>query len=434
VARLTKRFQQQLDKLDRWLAKGDIKRVEAHIAWLDNREETLTAERVELLLRRARARLLSARPAEALEDTNAALDLAPPLRDSLAILSLLGDIYFSRFELAQMGFADRMDTERALVAYQSIEERDPLYENLGWVLYQWGRVLLSRDRVDEAATKFHQAMFKRTTVPALTALCYERLGFIYLAERRDPEEALTLFSRAVMAYPHGEPTGWLARLHLLRSRAYQEQGRMEEAFGAAQGAIKSVKILDPDYRSVLAEAHLARGEILAKMPGREREAIDYLNQFLGESRRPQGIDVTWSRVHETIGELWFRLERYDLAIEAYYAALHHNPYHPLEVLIHYQVARSYFRQKDYEKTIDAIEQMMHAAEDDGHPITDYRVFSMLASAYFALNRFAEAAVSYQQALDLTPDNAEQLDEIRTYLESARKLLSRQKEGADAKTP
>jgi tetratricopeptide (TPR) repeat protein len=423
----SKRFQQQIEKLDRWLAKGDIKRVEAHIVRLENREHTLTSERVELLQRLARARLLSARPEEALSDLQEALDLAPELRPRADVQSLLGDIYFSRFELAQVGFADRGDTERAITAYQAIAEADPYYDNLGWVLYQWGRVLLSRDRVAEAEAKFQEAIFKRTTLPNLNALCYERLGFICLMEKRDALGALTLFSRAVLAYPRSEPTGWLARLHLLRSRAYREQGQMDEALAVAQHSLTVVKLLDPDYRSVLAEAHLALGDILAEMPGREREAVDCLTQFLAESRRPQGIDVTWSRVHETLGELWFRQERYDLAIDAYFSALTYNPYHPMEVLIHYQIARSYFRQKDFEKTVSAVEQMMTAALNDGSPITDYRVYSMLASAHFALSHFAEATTAYQQALDLAPATAEQLEEIRTYLHSAQTLSQRGRE-------
>ncbi|MBX3082486.1 MAG: tetratricopeptide repeat protein [Anaerolineae bacterium] len=428
----SRRFQQQLEQVDRWLGKGEVKRVESQIAWLFNRENAHPAERIELLIRRAHARLISARPEEALVDMQAALEPAPALQQQANYQALLGDIYFGRYELAQVGFADRTDTDRALAAYHAALEADPNYENMGWIYYQWGRILLSRDLVITAEEKFREALFKRTTLPALTALCYERLGFIALMERRDPDEALTLFSRAALVYPHRESSGWLARLHLLRSRAFSEQQEMEKALEAAHEALKTVKLLNPEYRSTLAEAHQTIGNLLASITGREREAIEYLMQFLNESRRPQGIDVTWSRIHETLGELWFRLERYDNAIEAYQAALTYNPYHPMEVLIYYQIARAYFRQKQYEQTIDAVEQMMSAAETDGNPITDYRVFSMVASAHFALNQFAEATIAYQQALDFAPPSATQIEEIRTFLNSAQALSRRQKEEGAAK--
>jgi tetratricopeptide (TPR) repeat protein len=426
-----KRFQKQLANLDRWLQRREVKRVEAHVARL-MREELPADAQIELLLRRSRARLLSARPEEALMDVQEAMESTPTLRERPDVRALLGDVYFSRFELAAAGFSERTDTDHALAEYQSIAELHPGYENIGWVLYQWGRILLSRDQVAEAKEKFHEALFKQTTDPSLTALCYERLGFIELVETRNPEEALVLFSRAVLAYPRGEPRGWLVRLHLMRSRAHREQEQMERAIDAAQEALRCVRLLDSDYRYSLAEINLSVGETLALMTGREREAIDYLTQFLNGTRRPLGIDVTWSRVYENIGDLWFKLERYDQAIEAYQASLTFNPYHPMEVLIQYQVARAYFRQKDYDKTISAIGQMLKAAQNDGNPVTDYRVYSMLASAHFALNQFDEAALHYQQALDLAPPSAEQLDEIRTYLDSAQELSRRRKDEAGRK--
>jgi tetratricopeptide (TPR) repeat protein len=429
-----KQFQQQLERLDRWLVKGEVKRVESQIAWLFNREETYNTERIELLIRRAHARLISARPEEALVDMHAALELAPTLQQQANYQALLGDIYFGRYELAQVGFADRTDTDRALAAYHAVLEAAPDHENMGWIYYQWGRILLSRDLVATAEEKFREALFKRTTLSSLTALCYERLGFIALSEQRDPQTALILFERAALVYPHRESSGWLARLHLLRSRAHSEQQDMDKALEAAHEALKTVKLLNPEYRSTLAEAHLTLGNLLATIAGREREAIDYLTQFLNESRRPQGIDVTWSRIHELLGELWFRLERYDISIEAYQAALTYNPYNAMEILIYYQIARAFFRQKQYEQTIDAVEQMMSAAETDGNPITDYRVFSMVASAHFALNQFAEATVAYQRALDLAPPSASQIEEIRTFLNSAQALASsrRPKEEDSAK--
>lgn len=427
-----KRFGRHILNLDRWLARREVKRVEAHIARLMREEPTLE-QQAELLLRRARARLLSARPEEALTDIQEATTTIPALQDRADVRSLLGDVHFSRFELAPAGFADRADTDRALQTYQLMAEQMPGYDNLGWVLYQWGRILLSRDQVTEAAAKFHEALFKQTTDPSLTALCYERLGFIELMEQRNPEEALVLLSRAALSYPRGEPRGWLVRLHLMRSRAFRELEQLERAIEAAQEALRCVRLLDPDYRFSLAEINLSVGETLATMPGRERESIDYLLQFLSGTRRPQGIDVTWSRVYETLGELWFKLERYDQSIEAYQSALTFNPYHPLEVLIYYQIARAYFRQKEYEETIAAVGQMLKAAQEDDNPVTDYRVFSMLASAHFAVNQFDEAAINYQQALDLAPPSAEQLDELRTYLNSAQELSRRRKEEAAKRT-
>jgi tetratricopeptide (TPR) repeat protein len=69
------------------------------------------------------------------------------------------------------------DAVRARAIYDAIATRDPKYANLGWVHYQWGRVLLSENNVEEAVEKFTEALIKPSTVRRLTALIYERLGF-----------------------------------------------------------------------------------------------------------------------------------------------------------------------------------------------------------------------------------------------------------------
>jgi tetratricopeptide (TPR) repeat protein len=417
-----------LAAIDQRIASGDARRAEIQLGRL-LRDELDPVTRSEILVRRARARLLLSRPDEALVDMHTALDLAPDLLRLNDMQCLLGDIHLLRFELAAVGFAERTDTDRALQAYQTIMQRDPLYANSGWVLYQWGRLLLSRDQMDEAYARFSEALLNPTTSAVVTAYCHERLGFIELVERRDPAAALVQFNRAAIAYPREAPLSWMVRLHLHKARALREQTRFDEAAEAALTARRLLKPLDPEYRALASEVSLMLGETLAKTPGNEREAVEYLSQFLQLSRKPQGIDVTWSRVHETIGELWFQVEAYDAAIEAYRQALAYNPYHPLEVLVNYQIARANFRRKEYREAIAFVNAMLKAAESDGQSVTDYRVYSMLASAYFALGNFAQAAEAYKQALHLAPPNAEQRDEISTYLQSALKLARRQEAGS-----
>src|SRR5258708_6390233 len=415
--------QKQLAQIDQWLDSGDAKRAEAQIARL-LRSDCSPAERAELLLRRARTRVFTARPDEAIEDLQTLHALMPDLWERSEVQELLGDAYFSRFELAPVGFAERSDAVRARVCYQSIEERDPNYANMGWAMYQWGRILLTEDNIEQAIEKFTEALVKPSTVPRLTALCYERLGFIHLIEKRDPATALSYFSRAVTTYPSGEAAGWMMRLHLLRSRALREQNRFDEALQAAQAALQAVSPWERDYRAVLTDAHLAVGEMLASMPGRAREAADHLVQYLQHSRRPQGVDVTWSRIHETLGALWFRLERYDQAITAYHTALTFNPYHPWEISLQYQIARSHFRLREYEKAIAAIEHMLKLAEADHQPITNYGVYGVLGSAHFALEHYSEARVAFEKAVELAPPDAENADKFKTYLKASQDLPAR----------
>ena len=413
----------QLAQIDGWMATGDPKRAETQVARL-LRGDVSAQERAQLLFRRARARILLERPEEALEDLQTLRALDSTLATGSSVLELLADANFARFELAPVGFAERSDAIRARELYEAIERSDPNYTNLGWVLYQWGRVLLSEGNVEAALDCFTQALIKPSTVQRLTALVYERLGFIHLMEKRDPAVALSFFSRAVTTYPVGEPSGWLMRLHLLRSRAYREQRQYDEAIQAAQIAFASISPSEPHYRAVTADAHLMLGELLCSIPGREREAADHLLQFIQQSRKPQGVDVTWSRIHEMLGDLWFRLGRYEQAIAAYQTALGYNPYHPWEIQLYYEIARSYYRLRQYEQVIVSIDHILKLSQAEQQPLNDHRVFGLLANAYFALEQFAESATAFRRAIELAPADAESIERYKTYLKAAEELVAR----------
>jgi tetratricopeptide (TPR) repeat protein len=418
------RQQKQIKQIEQWLARGEAKPAETQIVRL-LRSTLSDYERVDLMLMRARARLVLERPNEALEDLQAIRTLAPDVWNRTKVQELLGDIYFSRFELAPVGFAERPDAIRARAIYESIDTRVPNYENLGWVLYQWGRVLLSENNIHAALAKFNDALFKPTTVRQLNALINERLGFIYLTEKRDPTTALGYFSRAATSYPAGEPTAWLMRLHLLRSRAFREQNLYDEALQAAQFAMMAVSQSDPEYREAIRDGHLSMGEILASIPGRERDAVEHLQLFLQQSRRPQGVDVTWSRIHETLGELYFRLERYEQSIAAYQMALTFNPYHPWEIQFQYVIALSYLQLGDFQNTIASVEQMMTLAKEENKPITDYHVYAILGNAHYALEHYPEALRALQRAVALAPDDARDLEKYRADLKAAEAFIARQ---------
>src|SRR5215216_1410086 len=124
--------------VDELLNKRDIKRAEVLIArYL--RAELSAPEHARLLISRARARLLSARIDDALEDLNHARELMLDEFETPLTLELLADCHFARFELASVGFTDRSDTAQALATYERILESFPKYSNRGWIYYQRGR-------------------------------------------------------------------------------------------------------------------------------------------------------------------------------------------------------------------------------------------------------------------------------------------------------
>jgi tetratricopeptide (TPR) repeat protein len=404
--------------IDRYLSKRDIRKAEVLIArWL--RSELSTADRARALIARARVRLFSGRIDDALDDLNRARQLAPEDMDTPAALELLGDCHFARFELASVGFADRQNTVQALEAYDAILARAPHYDNLGWVLYQRGRVLLTENRIDEAINCFQEALLSPSTVPTLTAYCYERLGFAAFYEMRDPRRAIGFLNKAVATYPSAEERRWLAQAHTLRSRVLREMGEHHSSREAAEAAVAVAT--SAEGKAGLADALLSAAETVSYLDGYEKDVISYLQQFIQITRKPLGIDVTYSRVYEMLGDAYFKTGAHQAAVTAYQNALQFNPYHPWEGSIYYRIARSLYQFGEYDRAIQSIEKLIHLAEADSQLVHDYRVFNVLGNAQYALRQYDQASRAYARALELAPQNAEHLDRIRQYFLYAQQL-------------
>lgn len=411
---------EHIQTIDDLLLKRDIKRAEVLIARLLRTEPSLQG-RARMLILRARARLFSARVDDALEDLHKAQSIAPDLFDVPQNLELLGDTHFARFELASVGFADRADTAQALTCYEKILADHATYDNLGWIYYQKARVLLTENRVEDAVNGLQQALLTPSTISPLTAYCYERLGFVAFYEERDPKGALAFLNKAIATYPNTEPRIWLVQVHTLRSRILRERQDFEAALEAASTAISVAMAAGVEGRPGLADALLTAAETLSHMSGREREIIGYLGQFAQISKRPLGIDVTWSRAQEMLGDAYFKTGQYAASITAYHNALQFNPYHPWELSLHYRVARSHYQLGEYDKAIHAINRLLQTAKADEQSIYDYRIFYVQGNAYFALGQYAKARDAYASALQLAPPSAEHLDKLKQYHQHAVEL-------------
>jgi tetratricopeptide (TPR) repeat protein len=144
---------------------------------------------------------------------------------------------------------------------------------------------------------------------------------------------------------------------------------------------------------------------------------------MANARKPPGIDVTWSRVNEMLGDAYFNLARYEDAVQAYRAALSYNPDHPWEVSLRYRIARCFYQQRAYEETISVIQSILDAAKADNETVDDYRIYSMLGGAQLALGHYEQAVKAYEAAIAAAPANEDDLSKIRAYYDQACELLS-----------
>ena len=406
-------MQEKLSRIDGLLTKGSIKKAEVLIARV-LRSHLTTSEQAELLLRRARTRLLSARSEDALDDLSLAHELLGEGFLTPENLELLGDCCFASFELASVGFADRSFLNRAQQTYEEIVRLFPRYGNLGWIHYQLGRVAMANSQIEKAVDGFQQALLSPSHISTLTAYCYERLGFIAFYEWRDLDQALGFLNRAVDTYPTAENRIWLVQVHLRRSRVMRQMHNFAAALKAAETALGLVPGGGSESKHALAETQLTIAELLSSISGRDREVVNCLQQFTQNAKTPLGVDVTWSRAHELLGDAHFNLGQYDSAVSSYRAALQYNPDHPWELSLLYRIARSYYHQRSYHETLDVVQNILDVARMDEETIGDYRVYDILGSAQFALGNYEQAARAYRRALELAPSSVD-TDRIKTYL-------------------
>jgi tetratricopeptide (TPR) repeat protein len=113
-----------------------------------------------------------------------------------------------------------------------------------------------------------------------------------------------------------------------------------------------------------------------------------------------------------------------LSVSAYQSALQFNPYHPWEESLLYRVARSAYHAGDYDTAIESIRRLIGSAEKDEEPVSDYRIYSLLANALYAQQQYPQAADAYAHALRLAPPNAEALPTLQQYHRLALNISSK----------
>jgi tetratricopeptide (TPR) repeat protein len=407
--------------LEQWLEveqlinTRDFKRAEITIAKL-LRHDLSSHDRAVTLIYRAKLRLLTNRHTETIDDLQEVAQ-HKDLAQRPEYLETLADTYLQRFETAVVGFADKNDLMIAQASYQKIMRQSPNYENMGWIYYQVGRIALSLGNATEADKYFRQAFFKPSPVKALTALCFERLGYVAFYEQRDYTLALTCVEKALATYPSSESSMWIIQTHVLKSKILQFLD-LKLALQSAKYALQLTQNTPTINKMITAEVLFTVVDLSSKSKGYEREVIEHAQHFIQISKTPMGVDVTWSRIHEMLGDAYLSTTKYEQAIQAYHAVLQYNPYHPWENAIRLRIAQCHYQTSHYTKAVEVIEKVL-ANKDVSE---DYQAYELLGSTYYAMGKFRDAQQAFQMVLKLAPSGAN-LQHTKTFYELTLKHMA-----------
>ncbi|MCA9882198.1 MAG: hypothetical protein KC708_04485 [Anaerolineae bacterium] len=324
-----------LQQISELLEQREIKRAESLIAKsLRSVGESQTQGYI--YLQRARLKLLTQRPEEALRDIEQAQALVDEItRESPQVRELLGDSLLMRYEMALVGFAEKSDLLKSQEHYLWIVETVPDYENLGWIYYQLGRIALILTKISEAIETLHQALFAPSAIPELTAYVYERLGFIAFYEQRDPVSADVLLTKALHTYPSYLPSQWVIQVLLLRARILMKTDLSKALSVSIEAASLTTSTTD---KAILSGVLLHQSEILDAFGDRPSDVIDVIQRYLLLNKSPIGVDVTAARVYERLANAYMQVHAYESAIDAFSNALSFNPDNPWEHSLRYQIA------------------------------------------------------------------------------------------------
>jgi len=326
-----------------------------------------------------------------------------PAKQQIVLKEALADAYLMRFENALVGFASKIDIESAKQLYEQIIHSETTYDNIGWIYYQYGRVLLALDDNTQAEKSFKFALFNRSPLVHLTALCYERLAFIAYYDQHQPEQAITFMQKAIQTYPLNDSSIWRIQAYITMANMLKNistNKAIEVLDDAIHIARKDGIITTVDGASIMAEIHFAQVEINSHIENYQ-QVIEIAQVFFQMSKSPLGVDVTWARVYEMLGDAYMQQNAIEEAIVAYENTLQFNPYHPLHEAIKYRIAELLVHEHRYEETVSRLKQLIHDIESEGSVIDNPSIYLMLSLAYQQLGKQAES-IKYKQMADKIP--------------------------------
>lgn len=411
----------EISEIKSLLEQGRINKAEVLIAQYLRQTNIPDQHHANLLVYRAEIFLATARPDRALDELNRIHNLDFKLHKSPRVLRIYGDCYFARFELASVGFAQNQDLNQAQEFYDTIMRLHPSYQDIVWIHYQLGRILLISDAIPQASEHFRRVLSHPDSTLQICAYCYERLAFIAFYHDHQAKQALSYLERIPFNFATSDDNEWIIQVNLLKSRIFISLHHVVEARTIMETAI-DLAIKHRGDGTLLRDTLLSVVEQLTLVTGHDQDIIRYLEQYIQLSKAPVEVDVTWSRIHQMLGNALGNTQQYPEAILAYQTALQANPYTPWKASINYQIAKCFYLRGHYRETIS----VLSALRDDYSVVEisepEYLLFDLLGSAYFALGNYTEALNAFDHALESAPKGTDIREKIKLYHRFSKHLV------------
>lgn len=170
-----------------------------------------------------------------------------------------------------------------------------------------------------------------------------------------------------------------AQVHYKLGVSHLQSGNIQPAYVEFQKALS----LDPNNK----EIHNALGYVYQQLSDEKAAEKHYLKAVR--------IDPSFSDAHNNLCYLYYQLEQWDKAIESCRAALE-NPIYATPEKAYYNMARAYYRSKDYDAAIKAFDDATKRMP------SLYLAHYGMALCYNAKGQYGMAAEAMEKGLKLDP--------------------------------
>ncbi len=318
----------------------------------------------------------------------------------------------------------------AVKAYEQIEKRMGITEE---IIRQKQQIYLKTNRLNDAISEGKKLVESFPEEPRYALLLAE----IYTANKRT-EEAIPLLER-VAAGSDASP-----QAHLILSDIYRHQGKVQEADQEIEKAFgnsdleSSVKVqilvnyiqTHPDAESK--KKALKFANLIIKAHPNEAKAHAVYGDLLALSDQKENARNSYikaSRLDNSIYEVWSSLLRLDAELNQTDSLIKHSDQalelFPSQGEFWFFNGYGYLLKKNYQKSVDALEEGKKLAISDQKLLNDYN--SMLGDAYNGNGEFTRSDEAYESVLANDPDNTAVLNNYSYYLSLRKQKLERAKE-------
>jgi tetratricopeptide (TPR) repeat protein len=303
---------------------------------------------------------------------------------------------------------------------QAIELIETEGEDRAEILMVWGTELRLQNRFDEAADVLNSALGMAPAESTIAGMCHEKLGLVYFEGPKEYEKVVLHLEEAVKILLNNDPNYPLTWVYANLSQAYVRLQQYDKALTNAQRSLEAVNQDEEDWKSKLANAHQACGDVyyyseldLSLAQKHYRACLKLLNEEELTER---------AQTMAKLANIERMKGKHKRALKGYKEVLALNAPGIDYGVLYAAIRECSARTKNFKAAVEAYKSSIAHSGDDEEAVANGYLY--LGHSLFELKRYEEAAEAYREGLKYVDPKAPERAEMMEYLVAANELRGR----------